>query len=41
MLVLVLVGLVGYFLNALGPAASLIGMLLAHRPLAAVLSPCG
>ncbi|MHC2999230.1 hypothetical protein OB08_08545 [Microbacterium sp. HJ5] len=36
-LVLVLVALVGYFLNALGPAASLIGMVLALIPLAGVL----
>ncbi|MET0302886.1 MAG: PrsW family intramembrane metalloprotease [Microbacteriaceae bacterium] len=36
-LVLVLVGLVGYFLNAIGPAASLIGMVLALIPLAGVL----
>jgi RsiW-degrading membrane proteinase PrsW (M82 family) len=36
-LVLVLVALVGYFLNALGPAASLIGMILALIPLAGVL----
>jgi RsiW-degrading membrane proteinase PrsW (M82 family) len=36
-IVLVLIGLVGYFLNAIGPAASIIGMLLALVPLAAVL----
>ncbi|KRB36049.1 PrsW family intramembrane metalloprotease [Microbacterium sp. Root180] len=36
-LVVVLVALVGYFLNAIGPAASLIGMLLALIPLAGVL----
>lgn len=36
-IVLILVGLVGYFLSAIGPAASLIGMLLAFVPLAAVL----
>ena len=36
-LVLILVGLVGYFLSAIGPAASIIGMLLALVPLAAVL----
>lgn len=36
-LVLVLVGLVGYFLTALGPGASLIGMVLALIPLAGVL----
>lgn len=36
-LVLVLVALVGYFLNALGPGASLIGMVLALVPLAGVL----
>lgn len=36
-LVLILVGLVGYFLSAIGPAASIIGMLLAFVPLAAVL----
>ncbi|WP_137846041.1 PrsW family intramembrane metalloprotease [Microbacterium sp. 2FI] len=36
-LVLVLIGLVGYFLNAIGPAASIIGMLLALLPLAGVL----
>jgi RsiW-degrading membrane proteinase PrsW (M82 family) len=36
-LVLVLVALVAYFLNAIGPAASIIGMLLALLPLAGVL----
>src|SRR5688572_29468018 len=36
-LVMVLIGLVGYFLSALGPAASIIGMLLALLPLAGVL----
>ncbi len=36
-LVLILIGLVGYFLNAIGPAASIIGMLLAIVPLIAVL----
>ena len=36
-LVMVLVALVGYFLNAIGPAASIIGMLLALLPLAGVL----
>jgi RsiW-degrading membrane proteinase PrsW (M82 family) len=36
-LVLILIGLVGYFLNALGPGASLIGMLLALVPLVGVL----
>lgn len=36
-LVLVLVALVGYFLNALGPGASLVGMVLALVPLAGVL----
>ena len=36
-LVVVLAALVGYFLNAIGPAASLIGMLLALIPLAGVL----
>lgn len=36
-LVLVLVALIGYFLQALGPAASLIGMVLALVPLTAVL----
>ncbi|GAA3206437.1 PrsW family intramembrane metalloprotease [Microbacterium terregens] len=36
-IVLILVGLVGYFLNAIGPAASIIGMLLAFVPLVAVL----
>ena len=36
-LVLVLVVLVGYFLSAIGPAASIIGMLLALVPLAGVL----
>ena len=36
-IVLILVGLVGYFLSAIGPAASIIGMLLAFVPLAAVL----
>jgi RsiW-degrading membrane proteinase PrsW (M82 family) len=35
-LVLVLVGLVGYFLNALGPGASLLGMILALVPLVGV-----
>jgi len=35
-LVLVLVGLIGYFLNALGPGASLVGMLLAFVPLVGV-----
>ena len=37
MIVLILIGLVGYFLSAIGPAASIIGMLLALVPLAAVL----
>lgn len=36
-LVLVLVALIGYFLQALGPGASLIGMVLALAPLTAVL----
>ena len=36
-IVLILIGLVGYFLNAIGPAASIIGMLLALVPLVAVL----
>jgi RsiW-degrading membrane proteinase PrsW (M82 family) len=36
-LVLVLVALVGYFLNALGPGASVVGMILALFPLAGVL----
>lgn len=36
LLVLVLVALIGYFLNALGPGASVIGMLLALVPLAGV-----
>jgi RsiW-degrading membrane proteinase PrsW (M82 family) len=36
-IVLILVGLVGYFLSAIGPAASIIGMLLAFVPLAGVL----
>lgn len=36
-LVLILVGLVGYFLTAIGPSASIIGALLALVPLAAVL----
>ena len=36
-LVLILIALVGYFLNALGPGASLIGMLLALVPLVGVL----
>lgn len=36
-LVIVLVALVGYFLQAIGPAASLIGMVLALLPLAGVL----
>lgn len=36
-IVLILVALVGYFLNAIGPAASLIGMVLALLPLAGVL----
>ncbi len=36
-LVLVLIGLVGYFLSAIGPAASLIGMVLALVPLVGVL----
>src|ERR671912_136441 len=36
-LVFLLVGLVAYFLNALGPAASIIGMVLALIPLAGVL----
>ena len=36
-LVLVLVALVGYFLNAIGPGASLVGMVLALLPLAGVL----
>jgi RsiW-degrading membrane proteinase PrsW (M82 family) len=35
-LVLVLVALVGYFLNALGPGASLVGMILAFVPLVGV-----
>jgi len=35
-LVLVLVGLIGYFLNALGPGASLVGMILAVVPLVGV-----
>ncbi|MCC2033796.1 PrsW family intramembrane metalloprotease [Microbacterium allomyrinae] len=35
-LVLVLVAIVGYFLNAIGPGASLVGMLLALIPLAGV-----
>ena len=33
----IMVGLIGYFLSAIGPAASIIGMLLAVVPLAAVL----
>ena len=37
LLVVVLVALVGYFLNAIGPAASLLGMVLALIPLAGVL----
>lgn len=36
-LVLVLIALVGYFLNALGPGASIVGMVLALIPLAGVL----
>lgn len=36
-LILVLIGLIGYFLNAIGPVASLVGMLLALIPLAGVL----
>ena len=36
-LVMVLIALVGYFLSAIGPAASIIGMLLALLPLAGVL----
>ncbi len=36
-LVLVLIGLVGYFLNAIGPVASFIGMVLALIPLVGVL----
>lgn len=36
-LVLVLVGLIGYFLNAIGPVASVIGMVLALIPLVGVL----
>ncbi|MGL4255362.1 MAG: PrsW family glutamic-type intramembrane protease [Microbacterium sp.] len=36
-LVVVLIALVGYFLNAIGPAASLIGMVLALIPLAGVM----
>jgi len=36
-LVMVLVALVGYFLSAIGPAASIVGMLLALLPLAGVL----
>ena len=36
-LVLVLIALVGYFLNAMGPGASLVGMLLALVPLVGVL----
>ncbi len=36
-IVLIMVGLIGYFLSAIGPAASIIGMLLAVVPLAAVL----
>lgn len=36
-LVLVLIALVGYFLNAMGPGASLVGMVLALVPLAGVL----
>ncbi|MDN3495552.1 PrsW family glutamic-type intramembrane protease [Planococcus sp. APC 4015] len=36
-LVVVLIGLVAYFLNAIGPVASLVGMVLALVPLAAVL----
>ncbi len=36
-IVLILIGLVGYFLNAIGPSASIIGMLLALVPLVAVL----
>jgi RsiW-degrading membrane proteinase PrsW (M82 family) len=36
-IVLILIGLVGYFLNAIGPAASLIGMVLALIPLVVVL----
>src|ERR687897_2060425 len=34
-LVMVLIALVGYFLSAIGPAASIIGMILALLPLAA------
>lgn len=37
-IILILVALVGYFLSAIGPAASIIGMLLAFVPLAAVLA---
>jgi protease PrsW len=37
LLVLILVGLVGYFLNAIGPGASIIGMVLALIPLTGVL----
>ncbi|HWM17309.1 MAG TPA: PrsW family glutamic-type intramembrane protease [Microbacterium sp.] len=37
LIVLVLIGLVGYFLNAIGPVASIIGMVLAVVPLVAVL----
>ncbi|MET0812559.1 MAG: PrsW family glutamic-type intramembrane protease, partial [Microbacterium sp.] len=37
LLVLVLIGLVGYFLNAIGPGASLVGMVVALIPLAGVL----
>ncbi|GAA1934318.1 PrsW family intramembrane metalloprotease [Microbacterium aoyamense] len=37
LVVLVLIGLVGYFLNAIGPGASLVGMIVALIPLAAVL----
>jgi len=36
-LVLILIMLVGYFLNAIGPAASILGMILALVPLAGVL----
>ncbi|HEX5729375.1 PrsW family intramembrane metalloprotease [Microbacterium sp.] len=36
-IVLILIGLVGYFLTAIGPSASIIGMVLALVPLAAVL----
>ena len=36
-LILLLIGLVGYFLNAIGPGASIIGMVLSLIPLAGVL----